>query len=121
MGYNATVVVYNDALDAIEKDPEFGKKLAAAITHVGCFGDQSDSLSRSPSAGNHCNAAYVVETHHADHLVAVAVGSNMGQEIGFMGHWGLDMTKKEDRIKALKALASNEGYGLRKNPTKGKA
>lgn len=31
MGYNTTVVVYNDALDQIANDPEFGKKLVAAI------------------------------------------------------------------------------------------
>jgi len=31
MGYNTTVVVYNDALDQIESDPQFGANLAAAI------------------------------------------------------------------------------------------
>lgn len=31
MGYNTTVVVLNDALDAIRDDPEFGKKLYHAI------------------------------------------------------------------------------------------
>jgi len=31
MGYNTTVVVMNDALGSIEKDPEFGKNLVRAV------------------------------------------------------------------------------------------
>jgi len=31
MGYNSTIVVMNDALNAIGEDPEFGRKLEEAI------------------------------------------------------------------------------------------
>ena len=74
MGYNATVVVMVDALDQIEKDPDFGKKLSAAILKVGCYGKPVDV-----SAGYHVNAATVVESHHADQDVYVKVGGNCGQ------------------------------------------
>lgn len=74
MGFNTTVVILNDALHEIEADPEFGKKLGAAIRE----------LSPTPiwvAAGHHGNAAVVVESHHADHLVVVEVGLNMGKVI----------------------------------------
>jgi len=34
MGWNSTVVVMNDALGYIEEDPEFGTKLARAISKL---------------------------------------------------------------------------------------
>ena len=34
MGYNTTVVILNDALGQIAKDPKFGEKLARAIMEV---------------------------------------------------------------------------------------
>jgi hypothetical protein len=78
MGFNTTVVVLNDALSYIEDDPNFGKKFVDAIL----------SLSRSSnpshvyvSAGSHCNAAAVIETHHADYNVYVKVGGNCGQVV----------------------------------------
>lgn len=76
MGWNTTVVVLNDALHNIEKDRDFGKNLAAAIQRtVG-----TDRPIDVP-AGNHCNAATVVETHHADFPVLVRVGGNMGKVV----------------------------------------
>ena len=75
MGYNCTVVVLHDALDQIEKDPNFGRNLANAI--MSQYGHPRPCV----SAGNHCNAAYVVESHHADHDVLVQVGGNMGRVV----------------------------------------
>ncbi len=73
MGFNTTVVVLNDALGDIEKDPNFGKKLVRAIMEV------QRGKPVDVSAGCHANAALVVETHHADHDVIVAVGGNYGR------------------------------------------
>lgn len=75
MGYNTTVVILNDALGQIAKDPKFGEKLARAIMEV--RRDKPVDV----SAGNHCNAALVVETHHADETVFVAVGRNYGEAL----------------------------------------
>lgn len=81
MGWNTTVVVLNDALDQIEKDPLFGKKLAQAIR------DLHDPKGwRDVSAGNHCNAAEVIETHHADYNVLVSIGGNTGKIIKQNAH-----------------------------------
>ncbi len=73
MGYNTIVVVYNDHLGSIEKDPEFGKKLASAILDGG-VGSHEPILVRS-------GGAVVVETHHADHETYVAVGGNTGRVV----------------------------------------
>lgn len=74
MGFNTTVVVLNDALSDIEQDPDFGKKLAAAIRSVSCYNKPIDV-----SAMGHCNAASVIESHHADNSVYVKVGGNYGE------------------------------------------
>lgn len=75
MGYNSTVVIFNDALDSIANDPEFGKKLAAAISQANCY-NKPISISAS-----HGTAAIVVETHHADYDVLVKVGENRGEVV----------------------------------------
>ena len=74
MGYNATVVVMVDALTEIREDPKFGFNLAQAISKVSCIGGTVDVR-----AGNHYNAATVVECHHADRDVVVKVGGNYGE------------------------------------------
>lgn len=79
MGYNTTVVILNDALGEIATDPEFGKRLADAIAQarrgkpvvVGAHGERDI----------HCNAALVVETHHADDEVTVIVGGNTARVV----------------------------------------
>lgn len=72
MGYNTTVIILNDALDQIKKDPLFAEKLYDACLTVN-RGRQVDV-----SAGNHCNAATVIETHHADVAQPVIIGGNCG-------------------------------------------
>lgn len=76
MGFNTTVVVLNDALGDIERDPDFGKNLVAAILSVGCHNKPVDV-----SAMGHCNAASVIECHHADYNVYVKVGGNYGEVV----------------------------------------
>ena len=111
MGYNTTVVVLNDALHFIEEDPDFGKNLVRAISQVGGRGGQVDVAARCSNGSVHCNAASVVETHHADSTIIVAVGGNLGLELGRA--WG---HKWDDKVAILKSLASNMGFWLRKKP-----
>ena len=116
MGFNTTIVVYNDALHAIENDPEFGKNLVRAIRNLNMPNPSSTDL--SPPAGNHCNAAMVIEDHHADHQRAVLVGGNRGQVMGYAGNYRLDMDSEEDKKTILTNLADSMGYNikLRKRP-----
>lgn len=111
MGYNTTVVVMNDAIDQIRNDATFGRKLAEAIL------ENAGTYRRvDVSAGNHANAAHVVEQHHADGLVVVGVGGNLGQVIGIGGHWRLDVTRPEDLKVVLGNLAARIGYRLQRMP-----
>lgn len=79
MGFNTTVVVMNDALSAIEQDQDFGKRLASAIREV--LRGQPVDVSAHGHRVLHCNAATVIETHHADHMVLVQVGMNSGRVV----------------------------------------
>jgi len=69
MGNIATITVNHDFLASIEKDKEFGAKLAQAIRrqHVG------------PEEIDHY--AYVVEWHHNSFDVMVKVGGHVGEAI----------------------------------------
>ena len=64
MGFNTTVFILNDELHQIADDPEFGKKLNAAIQGLG-YND------RDNIEGYH---SQVIETHHADSYVVCIVG-----------------------------------------------
>jgi hypothetical protein len=81
MGFNTTVVVMNDALGYIESDPDFGKNLARAIARAWGGGPVDVPAYGPHGRGVHCNAAVVVETHHADHDVLVRVGGNRGEVV----------------------------------------
>lgn len=111
MGYNTTVIVLNDALHEIERDPQFGKKLSDAILKHACSRAADVRRGVDVSAGNHINAATVIESHHADGNAIVAIGGNCGS---IVGHTFGTHHKPEDREKILRELANQLGYTLRK-------
>jgi hypothetical protein len=91
MGYNTTVLICNDALDAIENDPDFGKNLAAAIRRKG------QSLDKKPidvSVGSYSNFVSVIETHHSAGTALVAIGGNYGSKIAEVNNGGIHHTKE---------------------------
>jgi hypothetical protein len=108
MGFNTTIVIMNDALHQIGKDPEFGKNVAEAIMMRETYGDKLVDI---PS-GNHVNAASVIETHHADGMHAVLVGGNSGYNLGWVGGYSLNPSDSEHAKTLLKALADHLGYKI---------
>lgn len=114
MGFNTTVVVMNDALGAIERDPDFGKKLSQAIAQVCVERDPVDV-----SAMGHCNAATVIETHHADQTAIVTVGGNYGTLQVYS--WGHSHHTAESAEKHLREWAEKLGFTLSKKRTKAAA
>lgn len=111
MGFNTTVIVMNDAVDQIANDPDFGKKLAQAIMHL--------SVDRKPgdvSAGNHVNAATVIENHHADNTTLVAVGGNFATELLQTGRRRHHEVQGQEQL--LRDLADKLGYRISKKPAK---
>lgn len=75
MGYNTTVVILNDALEDIAKDPHFGANLARAIRAVSFAPIGPIEV----QAGSFMNAAIVVESHHSSEVRLVSVGHNTGE------------------------------------------
>jgi len=113
MGYNTTVVVYNDALGAIEKDPGFGKNLVKAIGQV----FRGDGRIDVPS-GSHANAAMVVETHHADSTSLITVAGNLGIKHLEVGGWNHHETAGQERV--LREWANQMGFDLVPKAQKGR-
>lgn len=114
MGYNTTVVVYNDALDSIESDPQFGRKLSEAVSkfHTCRHDDRPVDI---PS-GCHANAAIVVETHHADTTALVTVGGNLGVVQLVKSGWRHH--QENEQVELLRAWADKLGYGIVKKSEK---
>ena len=104
MGYNTTIIVLNDALHQIKEDEEFGRKVYNAALIV------SRGKPIDIPSGNHCNAATVVETHHADQIKLIAVGGNAGTDLGYAGNW------RATPVEMLRQLAESLGYRIVKKP-----
>ena len=107
MGFNTTVVIMNDALHDIERDPNFGKKLADA-----CCAAFMRNRPIDVSAMNHVNAATVIESHHNSANVVVAVGGNCATVLGT--DFGNTHHNADDKERIIRALASELGYTLHK-------
>lgn len=114
MGFNATVVVLVDQLTTIENAPNFGKQLADAVRQK--LNDPNERYGRAPYVAGQTR---VIEAHHADGMMIVAVGGNTGQVLGYGGGYRSDpdeMIKwlNDDRLrrkreaKATLALSSKE-------------
>lgn len=112
MGFNTTVVVMNDALDWIAKDPKFGENLAHAILRLSRNEGPVDVPAFSDKGGVHVNAATAIETHHADMHVMVAVGGNFARNFGSVGFWA------DTDEELLRGLADKMGFRLTKKPQK---
>jgi len=110
MGWNTSVVLLNDALLNIEEDTSFGKNIAAA-----CRSLHVQKKSIDVRAGNHCNAALVLETHHADHLIPILVGGNNGI---VLDNASLYWESQDPELALLKRLAEKRGYSLHRKPQK---
>lgn len=110
MGHNTAVLILNDALDQIENDPDFGKNLAQAIRRTSSSAERIDVR-----AGNHCNAATVLATQHADFAQIFVVGGNCGFKLG--DFWMCeDWRENSTQMEIIRRLAEKHGYTLRKKP-----
>lgn len=103
MGFNTSVLVLNDAIGDIEKDTDFGRRLADAIRQL--------SVEMPPVGGIHVpGGAKVIETHHNDGMSVVMMGGNCGTVLGHAS-MGTAFTKDE-QIKVLRELAQQFGFWL---------
>ena len=110
MGFNATVVVLVDQLSAIEAAPNFGKQLADAVRAK--LNDPTERHIRAPYVAGQTQ---VIEAHHADSMMIVAVGGNTGQVLGFGGGYRSDpdeMIKwlNDDRLRRKRETKKREPH-----------
>lgn len=76
MGFNTTIVIYNDALPYIKDDKNFGSTLYDAIMENCTTKDKTPFFS---SLGNGSRqAGTVIEQHHSSIDVTVKIGGNTG-------------------------------------------
>ncbi len=115
MGYNSTLVVINDALNDIAGDPEFGKKVVAAVQEWPNRGwdRRGGHQGVDVSAGCYANAASVIDVHHADRSALLFVGGNYGSKVGEARGW--THHEPADQLALLKQVAEQLGYRLVKN------
>lgn len=120
MGYNTSVLILNDCLDGLDKDPELGKKITTAIARVGDTrrgerdGQVTVPLHAVNKGGGGCfyaNPLVVVETHHADMNSIVVFGGNCATVLGFTRG---NHHSEENKLHQLRQLAGQMGYDLHK-------
>ena len=109
MGFNTSAVILNDALSNIAEDTTIGRKIASGVNKLS-LGDGGVDV----SAGGHCNAIRLVETHHADGLVPILVGCNSGRALDLAVHWTTKDEELEERL--LRRLAEKLGYTVHRKP-----
>jgi hypothetical protein len=113
MGFNSTIMICNDCIDAIEKDPAGWWTAAWEALSLG-------KLPQRFGIGGCVNGFLAVAQHHADVHSVIAVGGNYATVLwqgmrGIAGHH-----EEADIIKLLKAAASKYGYRLVKKPGGGR-
>ncbi len=108
MGFNSTLLILNDHLGQIERDPEgFVREMVNAISSLGCSGDQEDFHSQST----------VMSVAHADTVTVLAVGGNHATVLGRVYNGGKHEAP-EDKEFVLRRLAEENGFRLVRKPKK---
>lgn len=96
MGFNTAMIVRNDFLHEIEKDPEFGKKVAYAVRANG-----------DPRFHDHHGQSFdVLQSQHADYVQVVAISGNTIRWLGSGGNW------KASDEEVLRRLVDGMGFKL---------
>ena len=113
MGFNTGVLLLNDAIGNIEKDPvDFQKNLFRAIFHDFRKNDTPVDF----AIGNHVNGGTVFHMRHADSTGIYALGGNYVTLLG--NHWSYSHHTPEAKLAILKELADQMGYTLHKKKAK---
>lgn len=107
MGFNTAILILNDCLNEIDKDPErFALNLTRAIKMS--FGEK-----KPYPIG--IGQAQVIYQEHADSLGILAVGGNTGSILGYVPGRKVRNDGSEDaKLAILKELSRQEGYYLHK-------
>lgn len=119
MGWNTGVIILNDAMGHITKNPnEFVENLNQAMLLY----DRKEcrvGIMRDIPVGNYCNAASVFHQSHADSVAVYSIGGNCASRM-IQTYNGGRHTREDEKLELLKQMADEMGYQLRKKPKKSK-
>lgn len=102
MGFNTAMIVRNDFLNDVERDANFGERVADAIRYAGY-----------PNPPYHGQTFDVLPPQHADYNQIVKIGGNSISRFGaYAGVWD------SSDVEVLKNLADSMGYRLVKKVDK---
>lgn len=99
MGWISTIVVLNDFLHEIGKEPRFGAMVENAVLSL--------SHTKPQDIGHYATA---IETHHNDGIIPVLVGHGKGTSLEVSVPWNSD----DPELDLLKRLAEKRGFNLHK-------
>lgn len=112
MGFNSTVLILNDRLSEIRRDPErFVEEMVQGIHRCGLPGEQMDIYTGQST---------VMSCAHADQVTILAVGGNCATVLGRVYNGGRHHAE-EDQESLLRELADQHGFRLVRKPRKVKS
>lgn len=103
MGWISTIVVLNDYLHEIGREPRFGKMVEDAVLSL--------SIKQPQDIGHYATA---IETHHNDGIIPVLVGHGKGSALDVAVAWH----SEDPELDLLKRLAEKRGFNLHKKSKK---
>lgn len=101
MGFNTTLVLMNDRLEDIRKDPEFGRALADAV-------EEFPLSDVRPYPTGH--GIYIIERHDSSLASVVVSHNHSGECIAVLD------SPKDVKQNVMRALAKELGYRIVKQP-----
>jgi hypothetical protein len=109
MGFNSAILVLNDRLEEIRRDPEgFVKEMLSNISRMSISDKMLDFYPGQST---------VMSVAHADQVTILAVGGNHATVLGRVHNGGRHHTP-EDQEFLLKRLADEYGFRLVRKPKK---
>jgi len=101
MGFNTAILIINDGLGDIERNPQqFVNGITEHLHRGGSF-----------AVGSHCNPVEVVPSEHADFTQLISVGGNMAVKV-LSTYGALDHHTEDGQVKLLKKWADKLGYRI---------
>ena len=112
MGFNTTLVLSNDAFEAVDADPAGWW----AVTKAAISRAHMDSRPIEYGFRHHGNGFWAAANKHANTVTLLAVGGYYTSVL-FQEHWGnRGHHEAEDQVELLRRAAGKLGYVLTKKP-----
>lgn len=110
MGWNTTVLLYNDQIHRLE-EPDAGKRILKAVQNLP---DRDWAQGKDPSRNHHMMTNFgfgmAVEHHHADSTAVVHVGGNYAERVHLT--FGYRFNDPQMQLRLLREQADLLGYRL---------